>query len=57
MKILLSFKAVATLGTTNACSFDSLEEMGPVCNREDVWLHVDAAYAGQSFNNNGLLDA
>jgi aromatic-L-amino-acid decarboxylase len=56
MNILLTFKAVATLGTTNACSFDSLEEMGPVCNREDVWLHVDAAYAGQSFNN-GLLDA
>jgi hypothetical protein len=47
MATFLCFKAVATLGTTNACSFDALDEMGPVCNKEDVWLHVDAAYAGQ----------
>jgi aromatic-L-amino-acid decarboxylase len=47
MAQFLSFKAVATLGTTNACSFDALDEMGPVCNKEDVWLHIDAAYAGQ----------
>jgi hypothetical protein len=47
METFLSFKVVATLGTTNACSFDALDEMGPVCNKEDVWLHIDAAYAGQ----------
>ena len=36
----------ATLGTTAVCSFDNLEEIGLVCDRETLWLHVDAAYAG-----------
>jgi len=26
-----------------------LDEIGPVCNDNDVWLHVDAAYAGSAF--------
>lgn len=38
----------ATLGTTAVCSFDNLEEIGLVCDREAVWLHVDAAYAGSA---------
>ena len=38
----------ATLGTTAICSFDNLEEIGLVCDRESVWLHVDAAYAGSA---------
>nr|CAD7267969.1 unnamed protein product [Timema shepardi] len=42
---LIPFYVVATLGTTCSCSFDALDEMGPICNQEDVWLHVDAAYA------------
>lgn len=46
---LIPFYVVATLGTTNACAFDVLEEIGPVCNQLGVWLHVDAAYAGSSF--------
>lgn len=40
---------VATLGTTNCCSFDSLLEVGPICNQEEMWLHIDAAYAGSAF--------
>lgn len=48
-KGLIPFYVVATLGTTNTCSFDCLDELGPVCNKEDVWLHVDAAYAGSAF--------
>nr|QGW62421.1 dopa decarboxylase transcript variant 43 [Homo sapiens] len=40
---------VATLGTTTCCSFDNLLEVGPICNKEDIWLHVDAAYAGSAF--------
>ncbi|GLH01302.1 uncharacterized protein GBIM_07469 [Gryllus bimaculatus] len=44
---LIPFYAVATLGTTSSCVFDPLEELGVVCNQEGVWLHVDAAYAGQ----------
>jgi len=38
---------VATLGTTVCCAFDCLDEIGIVANREGVWLHVDAAYAGR----------
>ncbi|XP_076271306.1 aromatic-L-amino-acid decarboxylase-like [Rhynchophorus ferrugineus] len=46
---LIPFYCVATLGTTSSCTFDRLDEIGPVCNENDVWLHVDAAYAGSSF--------
>uniref|UniRef100_A0A8C5VTC6 Aromatic-L-amino-acid decarboxylase n=1 Tax=Microcebus murinus TaxID=30608 RepID=A0A8C5VTC6_MICMU len=44
-----SDQVVATLGTTSCCSFDNLLEVGPLCNKEDVWLHIDAAYAGSAF--------
>ncbi|XP_045683904.1 aromatic-L-amino-acid decarboxylase [Phyllostomus hastatus] len=46
---LIPFFVVATLGTTSCCSFDCLPELGPVCNKEDLWLHIDAAYAGSAF--------
>ncbi|KAG7208393.1 hypothetical protein KM043_014625 [Ampulex compressa] len=46
---LIPFFLVATLGTTASCAFDRLDELGPVANQEDVWVHVDAAYAGSSF--------
>ncbi|KAJ9576936.1 hypothetical protein L9F63_006502, partial [Diploptera punctata] len=42
---LIPFYVVGTLGTTGTCAFDDLEELGPICNRENLWLHVDAAYA------------
>ncbi|KAM3179336.1 hypothetical protein ACTXT7_000814 [Hymenolepis weldensis] len=45
----IPFYCVATLGTTSVCSFDKLDEIGPVCKKFDVWLHVDAAYAGSAF--------
>ncbi|XP_065219540.1 histidine decarboxylase isoform X2 [Planococcus citri] len=48
-KNLIPFFVCATLGTTAACAFDNLETIGPVCERENLWLHVDAAYAGSSF--------
>lgn len=38
----------ATLGTTSSCAFDDLSEIGAVCDEfENIWLHVDAAYAGK----------
>lgn len=40
---------MSTLGTTASCAFDDLAELGPVCAEEEVWLHVDAAYAGSAF--------
>lgn len=40
---------IATLGTTGTCAFDKLDEIGRICQQFDVWLHVDAAYAGSAF--------
>lgn len=40
---------VATLGTTGVGGMDRLAEIGPVCERENVFLHVDAAWAGSAF--------
>jgi aromatic-L-amino-acid decarboxylase len=37
---------VATLGTTSSTSVDPIAEIAAVCKTEDIWLHVDAAYAG-----------
>jgi len=45
----IPFYVVATLGTTPSCAFDDLAELGAVCQRENTWLHVDAAYAGSAF--------
>ena len=39
---------IATLGTTGSTAIDPLREIGKVCKKYDVWLHVDAAYAGTS---------
>jgi aromatic-L-amino-acid decarboxylase len=39
---------VAVLGTTGASGFDPLSDIGDVCRRHGVWLHVDAAWAGSA---------
>ena len=38
--------AVATIGTTSSTSVDPVPAIADRCEEEDVWLHVDAAYAG-----------
>lgn len=43
---LIPFYVVATLGTTGTCAFDDIEEIGPICQKGNIWLHIDAAYAG-----------
>ncbi|KAK6196103.1 hypothetical protein SNE40_001392 [Patella caerulea] len=48
-KGLVPFFVCATLGTTGCCAFDKLNELGPICEREGIWLHIDASYAGSSF--------
>ncbi|MFD0976171.1 pyridoxal phosphate-dependent decarboxylase family protein [Salinimicrobium gaetbulicola] len=40
------FAVVATGGTTNAGIIDELDSIAKVCQREDIWFHVDAAYGG-----------
>jgi aromatic-L-amino-acid decarboxylase len=37
---------VAAIGTTGTVSVDPLKEIALLCKKYNIWLHVDAAYAG-----------
>lgn len=39
---------VATIGTTGCTAVDPVKEIGLICQKHNVWLHVDAAYAGSA---------
>ncbi len=43
---ILPIAVVATVGTTSTTSVDPVAAIAEICAREQLWLHVDAAYAG-----------
>jgi aromatic-L-amino-acid decarboxylase len=45
-KGLVPICAVATLGTTGSTAIDPLFEISKITQRHNLWLHVDAAFAG-----------
>lgn len=44
----LPFCVVATVGTTSSASVDDVERIADICRRNNIWLHVDMAYAGSA---------
>jgi aromatic-L-amino-acid decarboxylase len=46
------FAVVATAGTTGTGAIDPLQALADLCERHDVWFHVDACYGGAA----ALLD-
>lgn len=43
---LIPFFVCATIGTTSTLAIDPIEDLGPICKRDRIWLHVDGAMAG-----------
>ncbi len=61
---LLPFFVCATVGTTSSNAIDPVAEIGSICEREGLWLHVDAAMSGTAalcpefrYIHNGLEEA
>lgn len=42
------FCVVATIGTTSTTSVDDVSTIAEICERNEIFLHVDAAYAGSA---------
>jgi aromatic-L-amino-acid decarboxylase len=42
------FCVVATVGTTSVTSVDQVNPIADICERNGLWLHVDAAYGGSA---------
>ena len=44
----LPFFVVGTVGTTSTTSIDPIDEIAKIASKENLWLHVDSAYGGNS---------
>lgn len=48
---LIPYYITVSLGTTNTCAVDDFEEIAEVLQTwPDIWVHVDAAYAGSALS-------
>ncbi|XP_017463855.1 PREDICTED: alpha-methyldopa hypersensitive protein-like, partial [Rhagoletis zephyria] len=45
-KGLIPTICIATMGATGTCAYDDIATLASVCEEHNIWLHVDAAYAG-----------
>ncbi|MDP3915991.1 MAG: pyridoxal-dependent decarboxylase [Bacteroidota bacterium] len=43
---LIPFFVCATVGTTSTNAMDSLTEIGRICRKYELWMHIDAAMSG-----------
>ena len=43
---MIPFAVIGTAGTTNTGSVDPLEEIAALCQKYEMWFHVDGAYGG-----------
>ncbi len=48
LKGLQPFCFIANAGTTNTGTVDPLEEIATICEKENIWFHIDGAYGGAS---------
>ncbi len=44
----LPIAVVATVGTTSTTSIDPVDKIGEITQKENIWLHIDAAYGGSA---------
>jgi aromatic-L-amino-acid decarboxylase len=43
---MIPFFVCATVGTTSTNAIDPLNEIGQICRKYDLWMHIDAAMSG-----------
>ncbi len=48
LKGLQPFCFIANAGTTNTGTVDPLDEIADICQKENLWFHIDGAYGGAS---------
>jgi aromatic-L-amino-acid decarboxylase len=45
---VLPICVIPTVGTTSTSSVDPVDAIADICEKHDIWLHVDTAYAGSA---------